>query len=78
MPVKFDSRPLVLRRAFTATMRATMVVSWREHLNHTLHLFFVIAACVVARNVANQQVLDAVGPQVLGKLYGRGACGVWV
>ena len=69
MPVRFDSRPLVLRRAFTATMRATVVLSWKEHLSLSVHLFFVIASAVIARNVANQQVLDLVGRQVLGKLY---------
>src|SRR5689334_11720709 len=69
MPVRFDSRPLVLRRAFTATMRATVVLGWREHLAHSAHLFFVIASSVIARNVAAQQVLDVIGPRILGRLY---------
>ncbi len=53
-------------------MRATTVIAVRDQVNHGLHLFFVIAAAVIARNVANQQVLDApapAGPESLGKLY---------
>ncbi len=67
--LRFDSRPLVMRRAYTATMRATVILPWREQVNHGLHLCLTIAASVIARNVANQQVLDGIGPQVLGKLY---------
>lgn len=36
---------------------------------HAVHLGCAIAASVIARNVANQALLDAVGAQVLGKLY---------
>ena len=69
MPLKFDSRPVVLRRPYTATMRATVLLNWRQQMHHGLHLFFTIAAAVVSRAVANQQVLDSAGAQVLGKLY---------
>lgn len=57
------------RRNMTTTMRNTVVLRMRDQINHAAHLFFVIAASVIARNVANQQLLDSVGPQVLGKLY---------
>lgn len=66
---RFDSRPLVLRRAYTATMRTMEMLPWRDQMRHSLHLFFVIAASVVGKSVANQQVLDSVGPEVLGSLY---------
>ncbi len=46
-----------------------MVLDWRDQARHALHLFFVIVAAVISRNVANQQLLDALGPQALGKLY---------
>ncbi|MEZ4272824.1 MAG: hypothetical protein R3C68_15735 [Myxococcota bacterium] len=69
MPIKFDSRPLVMRRVYTATMRATVVLGWRDQVHHGMHLFFVIAAAVVSRAVANQQVLDAAGSEILGTLY---------
>ncbi len=69
MPVRFDSRPLVFRRAYTATLHATVTLQWRDHVNHGLHLFFVIAASVIARNVANQQLLDTAGAEILGSLY---------
>ncbi|MBI5511763.1 MAG: cyclic nucleotide-binding domain-containing protein [Deltaproteobacteria bacterium] len=69
MRPRFDSRPLVMRRKYTATMRQTMVLEWPVQLKHGLHLFCVIAASVISRNVANQQILEASGPKVLGKLY---------
>lgn len=69
MPIRFDSRPLVFRRAYTATIHAGVSLQWRDHLSHALHLFFVIAAAVVSRNVANQQVLDVAGAEILGSLY---------
>ncbi len=50
-------------------MQHTVVLDIHTQLKHTLHLFCVIAASVVARNVANQEILDAIGPQILGKLY---------
>ena len=50
-------------------MRATVVLEWKAQLHHGLHLFFVIAASVISRNVANQETLDTVGPQILGQLY---------
>lgn len=58
-----------MRRAYTATIHATVTLEWRDHINHGLHLFFVIAAAVVSRNVANQQVLDTAGAEMLGRLY---------
>jgi hypothetical protein len=39
---------------------------------HGLHLFCVVSSAVIARNVANQMVLDAqapAGPEALGRLY---------
>jgi HEAT repeat protein len=38
-------------------------------VRHATHLFLVICASVIARNVAVQEVLEAIGPQVLGDLY---------
>jgi len=66
---RFDSRPLVLRRKYTATMRHTVVLEWPSQARHALHLFCIICAGVMARNVANQEVQDAFGPQIMGKLY---------
>ena len=50
-------------------MRQTTVLEWRKQVRHGLHLFFVIAASVVSRNVATQEVLEALGPEALGRLY---------
>ena len=50
-------------------MRSTQALAWQAQFNHGLHLFFVIAASVIARNVAAQELLDAVGPKYLGQLY---------
>ncbi len=69
MHPRFDSRPILVRRAGTATLHGAVVPEGRERLTHSLHLFCVIAASVVVRNVASQQVLDALGPSELGRLY---------
>ncbi len=69
MSQRFESRPILVRRSATATLHGTVVLEWRAQVSHGLHLFCIIAASVVARNVANQQVLDSVGPQLLGTLY---------
>ena len=50
----------MLRRKYTATMRQTVVLEWPTQLRHGAHLFCVIAASVISRNVANQQILDAI------------------
>jgi len=59
----------VLRRKYTATMRQTVVLEWPTQLKHGLHLLCVITASVISRAVANQQMLEAAGPGVLGKMY---------
>lgn len=69
MRSRFDSRPLILRRKYTQLLRGGEALGWKAQVSHSLHLFFVILVAVVSRNVANQQLLDALGPQVLGKLY---------
>jgi hypothetical protein len=69
VPPRFESRPILSRRAFTATLHGTVLLDWRSQLGHGAHLFAVIAASVVARNVANEEVLEAVGPASLGSLY---------
>ncbi len=66
---RLDSRPLFARQRYTASLRSTQVLAWRAQVNHGLHLFFVIAASVISRNVANQELLDAMGAKVLGSLY---------
>lgn len=69
MRSRLDSRPLYLRPGYTAALRSTQVLAPGAQVNHGVHLFFVIAASVIARNVANQELLDAVGSKVLGSLY---------
>ncbi len=69
MRSRLDSRPLYLRPGYTAALRSTQVLATSAQVNHGVHLFFVIAASVIARNVANQELLDAVGSKVLGSLY---------
>ncbi|MEZ0313264.1 MAG: hypothetical protein ACAI38_15940, partial [Myxococcota bacterium] len=69
MRSRLDSRPLYLRPGYTAALRSTQVLAISAQVNHGVHLFFVIAASVIARNVANQELLDAVGSKVLGSLY---------
>ena len=58
-----------MRRKYTATMRQTVVLEWPSQLKHALHLFCVIAASVISRNVATQQILSAYGREIFGKLY---------
>lgn len=58
-----------MRRRYTAALHSTQVLGWRSQMGHGLHLFCVIAAAVIGRNVANQELLDLSGPRVLGKLY---------
>ncbi|MBN1959406.1 MAG: cyclic nucleotide-binding domain-containing protein [Deltaproteobacteria bacterium] len=69
MPPRFESRPILSRRAYTATLRGTMALGWETQLSFSAHLFCIIAANVIARNVANKEVLDTVGPASLGSLY---------
>ncbi len=73
MSQRFDTRPILIRRVATATLHGTVALDWRAQLGHGAHLFCVIAGAVVARNVANQEVLDAVGPTYLGALYATAA-----
>ncbi len=59
-----------MRRKYTATMRQTAVLELPTQLRHGFHLFFVICSAVIARNVANQDVLEAFDAnEIMGKLY---------
>lgn len=69
MRPRFDSRPLILRRNYATVRRQTVVLERHAQLRHTAHLFLVICSSVIARNVAIQEVLEAIGPQALGDLY---------
>ncbi|MBC7794068.1 MAG: hypothetical protein H7Z43_10200, partial [Clostridia bacterium] len=69
MRSRYDSRPLVAARQFTTSLPSTQALAWQAQVNHGLHLFFVIAASVIARNVATQELLDALGAKFLGQLY---------
>lgn len=66
---QFDTRPLFVQRQLTGAMHRTVALEWQSQVRHGLHLFFIIATAVIARNVANQEVLEAVGPSILGQLY---------
>ncbi|MEL6548357.1 MAG: hypothetical protein AAFQ82_27285, partial [Myxococcota bacterium] len=69
MRARFDSRPLLSRRNYTTALAAQMPGHNRHHRVHAAHLLCVIVTSVVARNVANQELLDAIGPGVLGQAY---------
>lgn len=69
MSIRFETRPILLRNAVTATLQGAVHIDWGAQVGLGLHLFCIVAAAVVARNVANQQVLDVVGAHSLGTLY---------
>lgn len=69
MRQRFDSRPIVSRRKYSTVFAPGALATGREHWVHAAHLLCVIVTSVVARNVANQELLDAIGPRVLGQAY---------
>ena len=69
MRYPFDDKLGARQRRDPNIMRHAPTLGWHTQLRHGAHLFCIIAACVTARNIANQQVLDNLGPQILGRLY---------
>ncbi|MEM6729995.1 MAG: cyclic nucleotide-binding domain-containing protein [Myxococcota bacterium] len=69
MRARFDSRPLLSRRNYTTALAQAAPGGSRNHLVHAAHLLCVIVASVISRNVANQELLDSIGPRVLGQAY---------
>lgn len=70
MRPRFDSRPLLSRRNYTTAIAGRPLPGPGPDARvHGAHLMCVIAASVVARNVANQEMLLAMGPNVLGEAY---------